>query len=147
MFYRTIVRASLALLVMAAQVAGTAVATGSTQRPDAAIYYCCCIGECACTGDCCNHAPETGTDNESSAVRVGAVGPTLEAPRSCGVWGATLQRCPDQGKVVVDDRGVRSTAPPPSSLLRQYQDFLFVSLDEGLQPSSPRAPPSLPSRV
>jgi hypothetical protein len=144
---RVVLRAALALLVTAAQVTGTAATTGSVQRPDAAIYFCCCVGECSCTGDCCNHAPETDTDDEFPTTRIGEAGPTLEAPRSCGVWRATLQRGPDQGKVIVDDRGGRSTVLPAASRLQQSQNFLLVSLDEGLQPSSARAPPSLSARI
>ena len=135
------------MLVTAAHVTGTAAAGGSVQRPDAAIYFCCCLGECSCTGDCCNHAPETDTDDESPATRIGVAGPTLEAPRSCGVWRATLQRDPDEGKVIVNDRGEWSTALPAAAGLRQFQKFFLVSADEGLQPSSPRAPPSLPARI
>jgi hypothetical protein len=147
MVCRALVRAALALLVMAAQVAVTATATGSVQRPDAAIYFCCCVGECSCTGDCCNHAPENGADDESFPTRIGPAGLALEAPRSCGVWSATLQRGQDQGKVIIDDRGVRSTIPLASTRLRQFQIFLLESVEGGLQPFSPRAPPSLPACI
>ena len=144
---RSLGRAPLALLVIAAQVTGVAATTVQNQRPDTAIYFCCCVGECACTGDCCNHAPDSGAEEESPTLRVGAAGTTLESPRSCGVWRATLQRGPEQGKVIVDDRGTRSTVQLAPSRLQFTQKPLFVSLDGDLQPSSPRAPPSPTARV
>ena len=146
MRYRAILRVALALLVAAVQVVGAGIATAPTRTPDAGAYFCCCVGECSCTGDCCNHGPAGDDREETSEIRIGAGGPTLEAPKSCGMWRATLQRGPDQGKVIVDNSGPRSAAPP-ASRLQKSQKTLFVSSDEGLHPSSPRAPPSLPVRT
>ena len=138
---RAILRVTLSLLVTTAQVIGVALATAPTRTPDTGAYFCCCIGECSCTGDCCNHAP-TEVSSDSSTIRIGAPGPALEAPRSCGMWRATLQRGPDHGKVAVDHSRARSLPPPASPRLRRLQEDSFVSSDEGLRPSSPRAPPS-----
>ena len=144
MRYRATLRVALALLVAAVQVAGSGVATAPTRTPDTGAYFCCCAGECSCTGDCCNHGPADDDREETSGIKIGAGGPALEAPKSCGMWRATLQRGPDQGKVIVDHNGTRSSAPPASPRLQKFQKSLFVSSDEGLHPSSPRAPPSTP---
>jgi len=144
---QAVLRVALSLLVAALQVAGSAIAIGPTQTPDNSIYFCCCIGECSCTGDCCNHGPVEDSDKDAPGIRIGAAGPVLEAPKSCGAWRATLQRGPDQGKVIVDDSRGRTAAPPTSPRLRQFQKTSTVSSEEGLQPSSPRAPPSLSIRI
>jgi hypothetical protein len=141
MRYRATLRVALALLVAAVQVAGAGIATAPTRTPDTGAYFCCCVGECSCTGDCCNHGPAEGSE-DSSSLRIGSRGPALEAPKSCGVWRATMQRGPDEGKVIVDNSGTRSAAPPASPRQLQFQKTRFVSSDEGLSPSSPRAPPS-----
>ena len=146
MRYRATLRVALALLVAAVQVAGSGVAAAPTRTPDTGAYFCCCVGECSCTGDCCNHGPADDVGEETPKIRIGAGGPSLEAPKSCGVWRATLQRGPDEGKVIVDNGGTRSAAPPASQL-QKAQRSLFVSSDEDLRPSSPRAPPSPPVRT
>ena len=146
MRYRAALRVALALLVAAVQVVGVGLATAPTSTPDTAAYFCCCVGDCSCTGDCCNHGPAEDDREKASKIRIGAGGPALEAPKSCGVWRATLQRGPDEGKVIVDNGGTRSAAPPASQL-QKAQRSLFVSSDEDLRPSSPRAPPSPPVRT
>jgi len=146
MSIRAFLRVALALLVAAVQVAGVGAAAAPTRTPDTGAYFCCCVGKCACTGDCCNHGPAEGS-GDSSGTRIGSRGPALEAPKSCGVWRATMQRGPDQGKVIVDDSGIRSTAPPTNPRFQQFEKTPFVSSDEGLPPSSPRAPPSPPVRT
>ena len=144
MRYRAALRVALALLVAAVQVVGVGLATAPTSTPDTAAYFCCCVGDCSCTGDCCNHGPAEDDREKASKIRIGAGGPALEAPKSCGVWRATLQRGPDEGKVIVDNGGTRSAAPPAPPRLQKFQNTLFVSSDENLHPSSPRAPPSPP---
>lgn len=141
MSIRATLRVALALLVAAVQVAGNGAAAAPTRTPDTGVYFCCCVGKCACTGDCCNHGPTEGR-GESSNSRIGSRGPALEAPTSCGMWRATMQRGPDQGKVIVDDSGIRSVAPPACPRFQNFQKTPFVASDEGLRPSSPRAPPS-----
>ena len=141
MICRTSVRTSLVLLVTAAQVIGTVVAIAPVHRPDSAIYFCCCIGECSCTGDCCNHAPENGAGSETPVHRVGAAGTALDSPRGCGIWRATLQRGPDQDKMTVDDQGNRFSAPSSASRLQRLKVPLVTSLKDVLRLSSPRAPP------
>jgi hypothetical protein len=142
MRYRATLRVALALLVAAVQVVGVGVATAPTRTPDTGAYFCCCVGECSCTGDCCNHGPADNDRETASNIRIGAGGPALEAPKSCGMWRATMQRGPDEGKAIVDDSGTRSAAPPTSPRFQQFKKLPFVSSDEGLRPSSPRAPPS-----
>jgi hypothetical protein len=142
MSIRASLRVALALLVAAVQVAGAGIATAPTRTPDRGAYFCCCVGECSCTGDCCNHGPADDDREKASNIRIGAGGPALEAPKSCGMWRATMQRGPDEGKAIVDNSGTRSAAPPASPRPHQFQKTPFVSSDEGLRPSSPRAPPS-----
>jgi len=142
MRYRATLRVALALLVAAVQVAGAGIATAPTRTPDTGAYFCCCVGECSCTGDCCNHGPAGNDREKASNIRIGAGGPALEAPKNCGMWRVTLQRASDEGKVIADNSGTRSAAPPASPRPHQFQKTRFVSSDEGLGPSSPRAPPS-----
>ena len=146
MRYRATLRVALALLVAAVQVAGAGIATAPTRTPDTGAYFCCCVGECSCTGDCCNHGPAGNDREKASNIRIGAGGPALEAPKNCGMWRVTLQRASDEGKVIADNSGTRSAAPPASQL-QKAQRSLFVSSDEDLRPSSPRAPPSPPVRT
>ena len=146
MSIRATLRVALALLVAVVQVAGAGAAAAPTRTPDTGAYFCCCVGKCACTGDCCNHGPVEGSEDASNS-RIGSRSPALEAPKSCGVWRATMQRGPDQGKVIVNDNGIRSAAPPTSPRFQQFEKTPFVSSDEGLRPSSPRAPPSPPVRT
>ena len=142
MRYRATLRVALALLVAAVQVVGVGLATAPTSTPDTAAYFCCCVGECSCTGDCCNHGPAEDDREKASNIRIGAGGPALEAPKSCGMWRVTLQRGSDEWKVIVDDSGTRSAAPPGSRRPQKSQKNPFVSSDEDLRSSSPRAPPS-----
>ena len=140
-------RVALSLLVAVVQVAGTVAAIPSANSPVTGLYFCCCIGECSCTGDCCNHEPTPGGDSQLPVLRIGVAGPTIEAPKSCGVWRATLQRGPDNGKVIASNTRARSPIPPSSPVLGSVDKKRLVSIDEGLQPCSPRAPPSTQIRT
>jgi hypothetical protein len=104
-------------------------------------YFCCCIGECHCTADCCNHAPAELPNNETTRVRIGAGGLALEAPRSCGTTQGTLQRPNNQNttftvdhrkgpRLLIDDCSARQE----SAEIPAFESHYFPQ-------SNPRAPP------
>ena len=147
----TMIRASLhsalVLLIAAAQLVAVRGVPSPSVSASAAVYFCCCVGECHCTADCCNHAPTAAADDDSPRVRIGAGSPTIGAPRGCGVSQGTLQRSPQQGKLLAADvrRGLRLGSeesfriPLPLSVTRAD--------DNHLRPSSPRAPPTSAPRA
>jgi hypothetical protein len=142
MHYRAVFRVMLALLVVAVQVAGSTMAAGTAPTPDQGIYFCCCIGECACTADCCHHPPSDGEGGPSPPIRLQLATPVLESPTNCGVWRATLQRGPDQGKVIVNGTGERAEPAPPTCRTQLHRETPFVPSEGILHHCSPRAPPA-----
>ena len=139
---RALLRVVLSLLIAVVQLAGMAIATPSTNSPEKSVYFCCCVGVCSCTSDCCNHEPTVGGNRESPVTRIGAAGSVLEAPKSCGVWRATLLRGHSPLKVVAANDSARFAAPPIFRLLGSIEKTPLVPINKGLQPCSPRAPPS-----
>ncbi len=144
---RATLHSALALLIAAAQLVAARSVPSPSVSASAAVYFCCCVGECHCTADCCNHAPTAAADDDSPRVRIGAGSPTIGAPRGCGVSQGTLQRSPQQGKLLAADvrRGLRLGSeesfriPLPLSVTRAD--------DNHLRPSSPRAPPTSSPRA
>ena len=144
---RATLHSALALLIAAAQLVAVRGVPNPSGSASSAMYFCCCVGECHCTADCCNHAPTAAADDDSPRVRIGAGSPTIGAPRGCGVSQGTLQRSPQQGKLLAADvrRGLRLGSeesfriPLPLSVTRAD--------DNHLRPSSPRAPPSSSPRA
>ena len=138
---RKALHTALCLVIAATQLTAAAGVPVDRTAGTGGEYFCCCIGECHCTADCCNHAPPELPDNESTRVRIGAGGLVLEAPRSCGTAQGTLQRPHQQDKILAVDlrRGTRlqvdeSFASPESAEIPVFESDYSVQ-------SNPRAPP------
>ena len=147
MVFRAFSRFALSLLIAAVQIAGVQGSPSPAQGSSTATYSCCCIGECHCTGDCCNHGPVATERDKAPSVRVGAGAPAWQAPNQCGVWQGTLQRPPGEAKILLaDSRGV-PLASPDRSHLRPPSFAVVTSTASYLRASSPRAPPAIPTRA
>jgi hypothetical protein len=139
---RASLHSALVLLIAAAQLVAARGAPSPGGNASNARYFCCCVGECHCTADCCNHAPTAAADHESSRIRVGAGSPIMEAPRQCGVWQGTLQRSPQQGKLLLADIRGGARLGSEESFRIPLPLAVTASDDRHLRPSSPRAPPT-----
>lgn len=117
-----------------------AVSDGGRAR-ESARYFCCCAGECHCTADCCNHAPESSPDRTPPGPRLGPDTPVLEAPRSCGTWTATVIRGPETQKALVTTAQQGASVPPDPSQRRLLDRGWTRTTQPAAGPSSPRAPP------
>jgi hypothetical protein len=144
---RAFLHAGLSLLIASVQLTAAAGAPGVRPADTGNQYYCCCIGECHCTADCCNHPPANREDESSPAVRIGAGGPVLEAPRSCGTTQGTLQRPPQEHKNLATDlrRDSRLEIDSESSL--PESPAILVLDDATPGPASPRGPPASRARA
>jgi hypothetical protein len=138
---RTTLHTALCLLIASVQLTAAVGAPGAQQASTGEEYYCCCIGECHCTADCCNHAPAERGDDASSKVRMGAGGPVLEAPRSCGQAPGTLQRSPQENKFLAVDHRGGSRFDIEEDFASAKHPVISTSDDKHIRPSSPRAPP------
>lgn len=141
MVTRAKMTAALSLLIAIVQFAGLGAVSISTVGPASAEYYCCCLGECHCTADCCNHAPAEADEIVSDGPRIGAGSPILEAPKSCGIWTGTLNRSPNSPKALPAAERDQATRRPARSLRRMLASGPTVSSQETLRALAPRAPP------
>ncbi len=132
---------ALSLLIAIVQFAGVGAVSISSGGPTSAAYYCCCVGECHCTSDCCNHAPVGAETNSSAAPRIGAGSPILEAPRSCGIWTGTLNRSPNSPKALPAAERGQAAMRPELSFRRLPDSGPSVFSRATLRASAPRAPP------
>ena len=119
----------------------TAAASPAVNSADA-MYFCCCLGECSCTGDCCNHEPETGTHDDLGSLRVGMATPALQSQKNCGVWLGTPYRSPEQPSDARADAPKWPTAGPDQTGPQSFQALLIPSIECFLRAFSPRGPPS-----
>ncbi len=133
--------AAISLLIAIVQFAGVGGVSISSGGPTSAEYYCCCPGECHCTADCCNHAPIDADTGTPAGPRISTGSPTLEAPRSCGVWTGTLNRSPNSPKALPAAERDRAAGRPERSFRRLPDLAPFVSSRATLRASAPRAPP------
>jgi hypothetical protein len=144
---RPALHSALVLLIAAAQLVAVTGMPSPGQGASGAKYFCCCVGECHCTADCCNHAPTAAADNDSPRARIGRGSPIIEAPRQCSVLQATVQRSPQQGKLLPADLrggprlGAEESFRIPPTLAVATSD------DTHLRASSPRAPPGFLPRA
>ncbi|HSN57186.1 MAG TPA: hypothetical protein VLT32_21135 [Candidatus Sulfomarinibacteraceae bacterium] len=132
--------AALALLVAVMQLAAVGTVPEGGRARESARYFCCCAGECHCTADCCNHAPES-SDRTPPGPRLGPDTPVLEAPRSCGTWTATVIRGPETQKALVTTAQQGASVPPDPSQRRLLDRGWTRTTQPAAGPSSPRAPP------
>ena len=142
MVFRAMTRFALALLIAVLQGFVGGGVSNPSQGASAATYSCCCVGECHCTGDCCNHGPVSTGRSQKAPVRVGADTPVLQAPTQCGIWQGTLQRAPEQSKALLTDSRGKALVTPNRPRMRLSLRTVIRSLENCLRPSSPRAPPA-----
>jgi hypothetical protein len=139
---QAIFRTLLVLTIVTAHVAGaTAAVTPSAQSTDA-IYFCCCLGECSCTADCCNHDPGIDVRNDLGYDRVGPATPALQSQKNCGIWLATPQRSPEQPSAAWSDAPQWLLLGPDQTDTRNTTANLVPSNEGCLRDFSPRAPPA-----
>lgn len=136
-------RVVLVVLLVSLHLGGFSAAAPRTRSTAADSYSCCCVGECHCTGDCCNHPPTTAGNGSETSVRRANGEPRWRSPRSCGGWQVTVTRGPGQLEAI--DAATWSSAPQAaatdSRLTREAPD---VRSDGALRASTPpRAPPVL----
>jgi len=141
MVTRAKMTAALSLLIAIMQFAGLGAVSISSADPASAEYYCCCLGECHCTADCCNHAPVEADESMSDGPRIGAGSPILEAPKSCGIWTGTLNRSPNSPKALPAAERDQAARRPERSVRRLRASGPTVSGQETLRALAPRAPP------
>ena len=135
-------RILLTLLVMTAHLMGVTASAAPVINSTDAVYFCCCLGECSCTGDCCNHGPELDSNDDLGGVRVGPATPALQSPKNCGVWLATAQRSPEQPSDARTDAPQWPLAGPDQTGPRDSAPPLIPSNESFLRDLSPRAPPT-----
>lgn len=135
------IAALLTLLIAAVQLAGVPATPGAGRGPESARYFCCCAGECHCTADCCNHAPDPPEPGTSPGPKLTPDTPVLEAPRSCGMWTGTLTRGPEAPKALGAAAQRRTSVLPQASFRRRSEPGPADSSLPANGPSSPRAPP------
>ena len=135
------IAALLTLLIAAVQLAGVPATPGAGRGPESARYFCCCAGECHCTADCCNHAPDAPQPGTSPGPKLTPDTPVLEAPRSCGMWTATVTRGPETQKALATTVQQCASAPPDPSRRRPSDRGWTRAAQPATGPSSPRAPP------
>ena len=123
------------------QLAAVGAAPNDGRARESARYFCCCAGECHCTADCCNHAPESAESASVRGPRLEPGTPVLEAPRSCGTWTATVTRGPETQKALVTTAQQRASVPPDPSQRRPSDGGWTRATQPATGPSSPRAPP------
>jgi hypothetical protein len=141
---RTAIRAALAIMVVSGQM--VALPSPGRAASDSQVFYCCCTGECHCTGDCCNHGPEPTTDDDdrSPTVNSGTALPAWQGGQHCGVWQSALQTIPQPSKSALA-AGRTASAAPAGSGRRLQGAAPGGRLDRWyLWSSPPRAPPFPP---
>ena len=138
----TLIRAALAILIASTQLVSVPGPLGGSDRTSGA-FYCCCTGECHCTGDCCNHAPDT-TDNDDSgtlSVSPGTALPAWQGGEHCGIWHNALQTITQSTKPVVVQSRVDVLPPQGVRVVSRGAQPHVPSDDSVLWCFSPRAPP------
>lgn len=136
-------RTTLVVLVAMGHLAGFQGAPRSAEGVPASTYYCCCAGECHCTGDCCHHGPTRSADPRPPIMRKGAGVPAWQSHQRCGAAAATLQRPPSHSKfVLATDQGHLLGAPKGQRSSALVVDII-PSSTASLSRSSPRAPPAV----
>lgn len=136
-------RTVLVMLLVSLHLGGFSASAPTTRSPAAASYSCCCVGECHCTGDCCNHPPTTAGNGSETSVRRANGEPRWRSPRSCGGWQVTVTRGPGQLEPMDAARcsWTPQAATTDQSLTHQALD---LRSDSALRASTPpRAPPIL----
>jgi hypothetical protein len=147
MKFRAVSHAGLSLLVALVQLTAATGMPGAQPADTGAEYFCCCIGECHCTADCCNHAPSESSVEFPGTVRMGGGGQVLEAPRSCGLTQGTLQRPSQEHKSLAFDLRSGSRLEIDSKRFRLESPTIPAFNDATPGPASPRGPPTHPSRA
>ena len=138
----TLIRAALVILIAGIQLVSVPGPLGGSDRTSAA-FYCCCTGECHCTSDCCNHAPET-TDNDDTgtiSVNPGTALPAWQGGEHCGIWNNALQTVTQSTKPMVVQSRVDVLPPQRVRLVSRGAQPHVPSDDSVLWCFSPRAPP------
>ena len=140
-------RFALSLLIAAVHLAGVSSAPGGSRSPSTSAYRCCCIGECHCTGDCCNHAPGVSGANKRVAVRLRTATPAVNGSKRCGVWQCTLQRAPEKSKAKLAGSPNEFAALPDPCKAPSPTVAVVTSSDRLDHHASPRAPPENATRA
>jgi hypothetical protein len=135
-------RFALSLLLAAVHLAGASSAPGGSRNPSSSAYRCCCIGECHCTGDCCNHAPGVSGANKRVAVHLRTATPAMHGSKRCGAYECTLQRAPEKSKAKLTGSPIEFLVPPNPFCGPSTSVAAVTSSDRLHHHSAPRAPPA-----
>ncbi len=92
-------RFGLALLLLIGQLVGVRAAIGASQTTATRTYSCCCVGECHCTADCCNHPPDRASDSSVPSLSKAGEWPILQSTNSCGAWQGIFNRASERSKL------------------------------------------------
>jgi hypothetical protein len=128
-------------MLVAAQLLAVRGAVNAGQSTAGKRYSCCCVGECHCTGDCCNHPPDGSRTESGPDLRAAAGWPAVASPRSCGLWYGVLN-APSPG-VNLDRPASFGLTRPAASPARLSPSIHWVTASTRgiLRQSAPRAPP------
>lgn len=141
----TFLRATLALLIVSSQLMVVPGPTGGGDRTSGA-FYCCCAGECHCTSDCCNHAPDTADDDSADvSVSPGTALPAWQGGEHCGIWQNALQTITHSTKPMVVRSRLDVLPPRGLRVVSRGAQVHVPSDDSVLWCFSPRAPPFSPA--
>jgi hypothetical protein len=103
---------------------------------------CCCIGECHCTGDCCNHGPGADRRDPRPSLR-GGTEPGIGSSRSCGAMTAPTTRRHDHHDPVPVTAPVSLLPDPSRWHVARVGDLDLRSTRALPAHAPPRGPPFL----
>ena len=135
-------RVVLAAMLVALHLGGFGAAAPPERASGTVTYFCCCAGECHCTGDCCNHPPEPGVGSRRLSLGPGDATARWESPRTCGGMQVVLTPGPRQHDPALPSvRGPRHAVAGPVGSHRS--EAPEARSDDALRAAGPpRAPPA-----